>query len=195
MLKSIANLQLSWVLSVKRLLHCWADADCVKRLHLPSMHWILSRTDKLAAHRHKQTNWLIPYDRASQCISPWLQSGNIPSSDDTTSSLNVIIEAEVLVAHPFQDGKGLVGLEILKLDEAVGEAVLSCCTELFHHLHVLITCQPLLLAALQAQVKSKPNLSLASITKCLKDLLTGHCGPRWLKPDCVLMSGCVACVR
>ncbi len=97
----------------------------------------------------------------------WLQHGNTPSSDDTTSSLDVVIEAEVLVAHLFQDGKGLIGLEVLKLDEAIGEAMLSCCTELFHNLHVLITCQPLLLAALQGQVR--------------------------LKPDCVLMSGCSKC--
>ena len=83
----------------------------------------------------------------------WRQYGNKPSSDDAAGSLDVIIEAEVLVAHLFQDGKGLVGLEVLKLDEAVGEAMLSCCTELLHNLHVLITCQPLLLAALQAQVR------------------------------------------
>ena len=99
----------------------------------------------------------------------WLQNKNTPSSDDTTSALNIVIEAEVLVAHLFKDGKGLVSLEVLKLDEAIGEAMLSCCTELFHHLHVLVTCQPLLFAALQGQARSKP--------------------------DCVLVSDCVASVR
>ncbi len=102
----------------------------------------------------------------------WLQSGNTPSSDNTASSLDVVIEAEVLVAHLFQDGKGLVGLEVLKLDEAVGEAMLSCCTELFHHLHVLITCQPLLLAALQGQVRLKPDLMRTDEWLCSKCALT-----------------------
>ena len=72
----------------------------------------------------------------------------LPSSDNTTSALNVIIEAQVFVAHPVQDGKSLVGLEVLELDQAVGEAMLSSSTELIHHCHVLIPCQPFLLAAL-----------------------------------------------
>jgi len=110
-----------------------------------------------SGHCHEQTNWLQP--------------GNTPSSDDTTSSLNVIIEAEVLVAHLFQDGEGLVGLEVLKLDEAVGEAMLSCCTELLHHLHVLLTCQPLLLAALHSQVKVEARL----------------CGNEWLCSNAELL--------
>ncbi len=63
---------------------------------------------------------------------------NLPCSDDTTSALNVIIEAQVLVTHLVQDGEGLVGLEVLKLDQAVGEAMLSSGAELIHHLHVLI---------------------------------------------------------
>ena len=121
------------------------------------------------------------YCQSSVCICPAcnghcrkqtnrLQRGDTPSSDNTASSLDVIIEAEVLVAHLFRDGKGLVGLEVLKLDEAVGEAMLSCCTELLHHLHVLITCQPFLLAALQGQVKVEARL----------------CADEWLCSKCAL---------
>lgn len=72
----------------------------------------------------------------------------LPSSDDAPSALDVIIEAQVLVAHLVQNLEGLVGLEVLKLDETVGEAMVCCLAELSNHLHMFLPCQPLCLAAL-----------------------------------------------
>ena len=64
--------------------------------------------------------------------------------------MDVIIEAQVLVAQLVQNLKGLVGLEVLKLDEAIGEATVCCVAELSNHLHVFLPCQPLCLAALHS---------------------------------------------
>lgn len=74
---------------------------------------------------------------------------DLPSSDDGSCALDVVIEAEVLVAELVQDVKGLSGLEVLELDQAVGEAVVGRFAELCYHLHVLLPRQPLLFAALQ----------------------------------------------
>lgn len=90
----------------------------------------------------------------------------LPSSDDAPGALDVIAEAQVLVAHLVQNLEGLAGLEVLKLDEAVGEAAVGCLTELSNHLHVFLPCQPLCLAALHRPFdmsKQKPGLLKPSI--------------------------------
>ena len=89
------------------------------------------------------------------------QNQVLPSSNDASSALDVIIEAEVSVAHLFQDGKCLICLEVLKLDQAVGKAVLCRCTELFNHLHMLFTCQTLLFGALHQQAQLSFGLCAA----------------------------------
>ena len=75
-------------------------------------------------------------------------NGCLPSSNNASSALNVIIEAQVSVAHLFQDGKRLICLEVLKLNQAVGKAVLRRCTELLNHLHMLFASQPFLFGTL-----------------------------------------------
>lgn len=67
-------------------------------------------------------------------------ASNLPCRNNASSALNVIIETEVLVTELLQDVKGLSGLEVLKLDEAIWEAVVCCLTELLNHCHVLLPC-------------------------------------------------------
>ena len=69
------------------------------------------------------------------------KDGALPAGDHSPSALDVVIEAQVLVLHPLQDGEGLVGGKVLKLNQAawpfvlqrignsVGPAcILVCCT-------------------------------------------------------------------
>lgn len=79
------------------------------------------------------------------------------------------VEAEDLVAHAVQDVKGLVGGEVLKLDQHVGPLVLGCHAELLDNRHVLLAIQPVLLVALcgrhrsSAHTANKDTLLLALI--------------------------------
>ena len=65
------------------------------------------------------------------------------------ANLNVIVEAQDLVAKPMQDSECPVGAEVFKLDEAVRPLLLHSVHKLLHHSHVLISFQPLLSVALQ----------------------------------------------
>lgn len=48
---------------------------------------------------------------------PCTATGCLPGHDHSARALNVIIETQALVAKLLQDGKCLVGLEVLKLNE------------------------------------------------------------------------------
>lgn len=61
----------------------------------------------------------------------WGSSAFVPCQDDGTSTLDVIVEAPVLVSVTSQVVEGLLGLEVLELDDHVG-------VDLSHGLHEFV---------------------------------------------------------
>lgn len=59
---------------------------------------------------------------------------NIPSEDDSSSSLDVIVEAAVGVTVAVEVLESLLALEVLELDDHVGVDVLNSLHELVHEL-------------------------------------------------------------
>lgn len=76
---------------------------------------------------------------------------DIPGKHSGTGPLDVIVEAQALVAHPVQNGKGLCGVEVLELDQGVREGLGHGVAELLHNVQVLLTSKSLLLVALQVK--------------------------------------------
>ncbi len=72
----------------------------------------------------------------------WMQRTKIwprcsPCQDCGTSALDIVVETEALGSHALQYTKGLSGLEVLKLDESVGECLDHGITELLHNVQML----------------------------------------------------------
>lgn len=63
--------------------------------------------------------------------------GCIPSKDDSSSTLDVIVE-DLLVLVPLEVGKGLLGLEVLELDDHIRVHIRHGLHELIHELTCLI---------------------------------------------------------
>ena len=53
-----------------------------------------------------------------------MQGWALPAGDHSPSALDVVVEAQVLVLHALQDGKGLVGGKVLKLNQTPRPLVL-----------------------------------------------------------------------